>query len=238
MNCRLLTACLGLVAAACLCEVCLAQSTAQSEQKPRTQAIIVRVGKLNETVSLISSEWRDAIVYEMSQRIGYLLGSKDGTQGASYLTDFKIGLVDAREPLSIAEMDQRWENNLLELVVGSPSLQGADVKMRTLIYLGTLKGTLPSSQLAIAHMIRATNVESATDGLVLTTLYALAENAIGLSKPAYITCPLLSQALLLVDDIRARSKDVTVEAADVSQTANQLRIPIANRISEQLCAIP
>jgi hypothetical protein len=204
----------------------------------RLETLLLRVGPTTEMARNRSQVWRTALTFEMNQRLGFLLETSSGDRSAEYLKKFKISIADQNDPMTIEEMEARWATGLLQLVLGTLIEDAGNVRISLVVFLGELKGKLTSSQLPLEQTIHARSVRPASEGLILITLYALAENAVMSKKPAHVSCALLSQASAMIGDLRARATNANADAEHAGQIASLLGNPVELRISEQKCAVP
>jgi hypothetical protein len=94
--------------------------------------------------------------------------------------------------MSGAQMKARWEGRrALQVVFGHAEGDGASTTVAGTVYLGDLKGDLPSPALSISQPINAAAFRKSSDLMMAISLYALAVDSTGQPKTA---CALLQRA--------------------------------------------
>lgn len=216
----------------------LLPSTTVRSQDARIEARFVRVGTPDVTSSNRAEAWRQALSNEMNARLIYSIDNMENVNDASYLESFKFSLSTSPDTLTIGEMDGLWQNRLLEVITGYPLANGTDVVMNTNIYIGALKGKLSHPLFNLNPTIRAANVRAGSEGIILITLYALAEDALSLGKSPAVSCHLLDQARGLIEDLVNRDPSSDPELPQIQSVALALRTPVEDTLQEKSCALP
>lgn len=192
---------------------------------------MLRVGAADEPSAKSIDQWRTIVAFAMQDRFAGL-----SMAGSEYLADFRITLHSSQDPPTTNDLKKLWEGGLLEVIVGSSSATADKTNLYLKLYIGSLKGLLDRDQLSMQQSIRADDVRSSVDGVALVTLYALAENAIQLSKSEAVCCPLLQQALYLINDLSMRAVDRR-DGDSIQQLATVLRAPVSQRLEEKACMV-
>src|SRR5262249_55584698 len=145
-----------------------AQATAQSQQ-PRLTIWMFRVSSQDEAARRGFTEWYNLL----SNNLPFTV--KHAAPGATFLDGLRVDGEDPQHPPTDAVLKSRWgEVGALQVLSAVSSRDADTTVIDSRVFLGDLRGRLPSDSLHIRQRVVTKDFSITSDSIALVTLYALA----------------------------------------------------------------
>jgi len=200
--------------------VMLAAPPASAQMLPTRVAIdLMFMSSPDPTITENIQQWASSLQERLQATLAW-----DSSLGLSRANEIKVTSVPRDNFPSAAVIEQRWQQRqAIQIVFGHGRRDGNVTILEGNVYLGDLKGDLPSPALQIVQRIEAASFTSSSDLIMMISLYALAVDAD--NKPA-TSCQLLQRAYTI-----GRTLPPTLMSADLMNSV------VATRLDKRKCGV-